>query len=278
MSFSDVQLRRVAMPLGTPTLQLARGVLELPHAGARTPDQDELFIQAVREDFPHVASRQLLPVGIPLNIPYLALQSTASRLAVSGVGSELETRFYGEFAADAERSIEYVTNKLLAVLRGWAAVDAHPSFIGVVFTLNFPLDDEDETPAAFLAQHHFSGDIPADQLQDALARVAVRVADTYFMTLAAANFESRSYERPVFPGQQLLQVRPWEGTVDASGVELTIDINNKLALINRAGDFAVDEDAVVTIMDLMRRAIASAPTTFVETGSVDMDALAPREA
>src|SRR5438105_2572491 len=104
------------MPLAPLTFVLARAVLELPNAASRTPDQDDRFIAAVRDDFPNVAARQLVPAGLPMSIPYLALQSTASRLAISPVGSELETRFYGEFEQDADRCIEYVTGKLLAAL------------------------------------------------------------------------------------------------------------------------------------------------------------------
>jgi hypothetical protein len=266
------------MPLAEPKFILARGVFELPVAAARTPDQDDRLIQALSDEFPSVAARQMLPAGLPSSLPYLALQSTASRLAISAVGSELETRFYGEYEEDAERCIEYLRRKCDAILRGWAAVDVTPSFVGLVLTLNFSFTEQDTSPAQFIAEHHLRQQIDPAALQDAMARISVRVDDTYFVTLAIANYELRTHERPVFSGQQLVQVRPWEGTVDDRGIELTIDINNRLALLNREGDFAVDEPALQAVFDLMNRAITSVPEEFVDTASLDVASLSQQEA
>jgi hypothetical protein len=102
--------------------------------------------------------------------------------------------------------------------------------------------------------------------------------DTYFVTLALGNYEQRAIQRPVFPGQQVLQVRPWEGTVQDRGIELTIDVNNKLALMNREGDFVVNEDTVRATIDIMRRAVEVAPEALVENASLDIDALVREEA
>lgn len=213
-----------------------------------------------------------------MGIPYLALQSTASRLAISAVGSELETRFYGDYEQDVDRSIDYLSGKVLAALRGWQAVDAPPAFIGVVLTLNLPFTVEDGEPARYIAERHLRQEVDASALQDAVARISVRVDETYFLTLAISNYETRAYDRPVFSGQQLLQVRPWEGTVEGRGIELTIDVNNKLALINREGDFTVDESTVASTLAMLKRAIQTAPTGFVENASLDLESLVHEEA
>jgi hypothetical protein len=266
------------MALPPPKFILARGVFELPVPAARTPDQDDRFIQAVREEFPNIAARQMLPMGLPSSLPYLALQSTASRLAISAVSSELETRFYGEYEEDAERCIEYLRRKLNATLRGWAAVGVTPSFVGLVMTMHFSFTEDDPSPAQFILEHHFRQEVHADALQDATAKVAVRADDTHFVTLTISNYEMRTHQRPVFSGQQLLQVRPWEGTVDDRGIELVIDVNNKLALINREGDIAVDDAALQGTFDLMIRAIATVPDDFVDAASLDVASLSPQEA
>lgn len=213
-----------------------------------------------------------------MGIPYLALQSTASRLAISAVGSELETRFYGDYEQDVDRSIEYMSGKILGALRGWEALETRPSLVGVILTLNFPFTDEEGDAAHYIAERHLRQQLEPGALQDAVARISVRVDDLYFLTLSLSNYERREYERPVFPGQQLLQVRPWEGTIDSRGIELTIDINNKLALIDREGDFTVDSSTVTAILALMRRVIATAPEEFVERAALDVDALAAEEA
>ena len=260
------------MALPQPRFVVARGVFELANPGPRTPDQDEAFIRAVQEEFPNVASRQLLPPGVPPSIPYLALQSTASRLAISPVGSELETRFYGDdYVADADRCLQYLGRKLDAILAGWLAIERPPSFLGVVTTLNLSFADRDDLgrPAQFILERHLRQEIDPDNLQDAQLRLSLRAGETHFATLAVANYESRMYERPVFSGQQLLQVRPWEGRVDDTGIELTVDVNNKLALINQQGEVTVDADQLHETMALLRRIIERAPEDFVEQAALD---------
>jgi hypothetical protein len=266
------------MALSDPKFVVARGVMELPGVSARTPAQDDVLIEALKGAFPDVAARQMLPAGLPTAIPYLALQSTASRLAISAVGSELETRFYGEFETDAARCLDYFTAKLIATLRGWAALDLEPSFLGVLVTINFPFDEAAPGPAEFIAAHHLRQEIEASSLQDAQARIAIRLEDTHFLSLQLSNYELRSYERPVFAGQRLLQVRPWEGEVDERGVELTIDINDKLALMTRDGNYTITEDELTRTMSLMRRAVELVPEQFVDRAAFNVSALTREEA
>jgi hypothetical protein len=148
-----------------------------------------------------------------------------------------------------------------------------------VLTLNLPFGDEEaSSPSQFIAEHHFRQEVDPNFLQDAAARISVRLNDTHFMSLAISNYETRTYQRPVFSGQALLQVRPWEGTVEARGIELTIDINNKLALINRDGDFVVDEAVVRSTIEFVRRAVQTVPEAFVENAALDLDALVREEA
>jgi hypothetical protein len=59
------------MPFPAPRFVVARGVFELRNVSARTPDQDDVLIEALKEAFPSVAARQMLPPGLPTTMPYL---------------------------------------------------------------------------------------------------------------------------------------------------------------------------------------------------------------
>lgn len=262
------------MALPEPMLMRARVVFELPAISVRTPDQDDAFIAAVQEEFPTLVARQMLPLGMPQNMPYLALQSTASRLAVSAVGSEMETRFYGDWATEPDRCLRYIREKVVATLGGWSALNLQPALLGAIVTINFSMPDPPNAAARFIAEHHLRQEVDPEALQDANMKVALKLNDSHFVSLGLANYEQRTFERPVFPGQQLIQVKAWEGEVEERGIELTVDVNNKPDLITKQGEVVVDEAYAMSTIDLLARVIARAPSEFVDTAALDIAALA----
>jgi hypothetical protein len=252
--------------IGSPTFQRGKVVLGLPKPGYRRPDLDDQFIRSVQNDFPVVASRQLLASEAPLQVPYLLLQSTASRLAVSAVGAEMEVAFYGEFANNYQLCREYLKRKSMAVIRGWAATtEVVPSLFGVLLTANFSFTTLGTSPVKHLLEHHLRpGIVNPSDVQDALAKIAVRVDDRYFVNAALSNFEIRQVERPLYPGQ-LVQVKAWEGDVVDFGISAEIDVNNRLTAFKQKTDPSVTAQEVDALLGLLDQVIESLPS-FVETG------------
>jgi hypothetical protein len=262
------------MPLPEPTFVMTHGVLQLPNPVIRDPGRDERFLEAVRGEFPNVINHQLLPQEAPPLVPHLTVSSTSSQLAVSAAQADFEVRFYGEYVNDLERGLEYVERKLKAILLGFQAADLAPSLIGLIATLHFSFRDaEDEEPAEHILRTHLRTEVDSSDLQDAMARIALRVRDTYFVTMTLSNYESRILERPIMPGLQTIRVRPWEGRVEDKGIELGLDINNNLEARTREQDPVVTEEGIRAVTQLLRDVATTTGPTFAESGTVSVDSL-----
>jgi len=256
------------MPLAPPKFVMAHAVLQPPGLSARDPSRDELFIQAVREQFPNVISRQFLPAEVPPQTPHLTLASSSSQLAISAAQADFEVRFYGDYRTEVDRGLEYVEKKLSAILAGYTALGIAPAGIGLIGTLQFTTAGEPESPAEHVLRTHVRPELDASTVQDALVRIALRVRDTYFVNLTVGNYESRVFERPMMPGLGPIRVRPWEGDVTDVGLELSIDINNTLEGRIKRTDPVVTEDGVRAVLGLLREVVLNQGPAFVETGEV----------
>jgi hypothetical protein len=217
----------------------------------------------------------VLPPEAPAAIPYLVLQSStgSSRVAMSPVGAEFDVRFYGDFSADRSQCFEYLRGKLGAAMSGWTALELQPAFFGLVVVANFSFADMNELPGEFLVSRHTRYEVAPEDLQDAVIRVSARVEDAYFLTLTLSNYETKTIERPVFPGMASVNVKPWEGDVAETGLQLTVDVNNRLTAITRQEDPTVDWEVVDQVVTLVERVAASAAGTFVETGTLNLEEL-----
>jgi hypothetical protein len=263
------------VPLAPSTFSRTHAVLQLPTISGRDPRQDEIFIAAVADEFPNVVSHQALAAETPLIAPHLVLASTSSQLALSAMQADFEVRFYGDYATDIERALEFVERKLRAILKGYDALGARPMMIGAIATLEFSFSDQQGAgPAEHILGTHLRIEVDPGVLQDALARVAVGLRDTYFLTMTVSNYESRILERPILPGLNAIQVRPWEGRLNDVGVQLTIDINNNLELRTREQTPIVTEAGLRAVMSLLRETATTAGPQFVEAATLSVSELA----
>jgi hypothetical protein len=260
------------MATPSPTFSRVHAVLQFPTIVGRDTRRDQLFIAAVKEEFPNVVSHQALPAETPLNAPHLVLASTSSQLALSAVQADFEVRFYGDYASDIEQALAYVERKLRVILGGFEAIDAQPMTMGVIATLEFSFQG-DERPTDHILATHLRTDVDPDDVQDALARVAVRLRDTYYVTMTVSNYETRSLMRPVLPGMNAIQVKPWDGKLEDVGVNLVVDINNNLEARLSDSPPVVTEIGVGAVMRLLREIATAAGPRFVEHGSVSVDEL-----
>lgn len=270
------------MALPDPVFESARAVFRLAGASLRRPDDDEPFIHAVRDEFPSVVARQIPPPEAPLSLPYLALNSStgSSRIALSSQGLDFDVRFYGDFASDRQRCLTYLATKLQTIMKGWAALGLEPAFLGIVVTLNFAFDASDDpaAAAAYVVEHHTKYEVAAGAVQEAQLRIGVRFEDTYFLNFSTSSYESKTVERPVFPGQTALQVKPWEGDIVARGIQLIVDLNNRLEAIQRREDPVVDAARVDAMLELLDQALARMARPFVESATLRVDELAREQA
>lgn len=255
-----------------------QGVIGIAEPIAMPASIDQAFIDAVRGEFATVVARQPVPDGAPLNLPHLMLQSTTSQLAVSAARADFQKQFYGEWAQDPEACFGYAARKLRAVLAGWDATPGQPSFVGVVLNVQFPFEGDGPTPVEQILTTMLRQQFDPSVVQDAQARVGVRLDDRHFVTLHASNYENKLLERPVLPGPQIIDVKPWEGRVEQVGVSVAIDVNNRLDAINRRADPAISVTDLDSVLGIVSNAARGAARTFVETGSYDIDALIPHEA
>lgn len=261
------------MPLPAPSYIQAQAVFNLARPIPRRPDIDEAFLNAVGTEFPTVANRQLLPQDAPAGAPHLIVQSTSSQLAVSSLDSNFQVRFYGEFLTDFNRCHEYLARKMEATLRGWEAVGAEPAVVGAVLGMNFSLDNEGGSDAVrHVLSTLVSAGVDPEVVHQANVALGLRVADHYFVNLSAANYELRTLNRPILPGAQTVVVAPWEGSISDAGVELTVDVNNRLASQQQGQHVVVDSAELERILEVHRNAASELGPAFLETGRVDLEA------
>ncbi len=269
---NDARVDCSRLPLHGPTLIAAHGVFGLREYRPRDGGRDAAFLAAVRSEFPNVLNHVNLPAEAPPNAPHLTLASSSSQLAVSSVQADFEVRFYGDYLNDIGRALEYVERKLAAVFVGFQAVDAPIALIGLIGTMNFSFADREDRPVDHILQTHLRTAVDPAEVQDAVARVAVRLRDTYFLNLTLSNYERRNLERPIMPGAPL-RIRPWEGRVDDTGLELAIDINNNLEARAQQRDPDVTIDGIRAVTNLLRNVATASGPMFADTGELSTESL-----
>jgi hypothetical protein len=262
------------MELTPPRLVSAHGVLGLPVSLPLSADVDEQLVVALRAHFPNVVMRQPPLVGMASEGPRLVLTSTSSQLAIAAGQADLEVRFYGEYESRPELCLKYAHDKLEAVRVALVAQGIPPAMVGLVMQLQYSFTTHDfgTTPVEHILTTHLKLQTDASQVEDAVARVAVRVAGKYFVSLRVAPYAIRLLERPIMPGTRSMIIKPWEGKLSDEGIGLTVDVNNTLEGRTLDGDPQVSEAGIAAVTDLVRRGVTEVGRSFVETGKLGSDA------
>lgn len=257
------------MALPPPRFLLVHVVLQAPFPIQRNPAMDERFIAAARREFPNILGRQALPPEAPSQVPHLTMGGSSSQLALSAAQVDFEVRFYGDYVTDLDRGLAYVEQKIRAVLSAYQAIDVVPSMIGLVATLRF-VTDSDIEPVNHMLTNHLRPEVDGETVQDAQTKIVLKVRDTYFVGLTLGNYESRKFERPIMPGMTEIRIRPWEGEVEDSGLELTLDINNNLEARTKRADPEVTEEGIASVVSLLREIATTTGPEFAETGNLSL--------
>jgi hypothetical protein len=261
------------MALPSAKLFLAHAVLGFAKPMPRDPSEVEKLTEQLRPAFPNLLARPLLPPEAPPQTPHLTLASTSAQVAVSALQADFQVPFYGDYLEDTSRSIEYIEAKVLAILGGLEALEVPVMTVGLIGTIRFSFGVDGPSAVDHILGTHLKLDVDASAVQDALARVAVRVRDTYYVTMTLSNYESRLLERPFLPNMQAVTVRRWEGKINDRGLDLNLDINNGLEGMTLGRDPEVTEEGVRAVTRMFKEVAEHAAPTFVENGRVDVDSL-----
>jgi hypothetical protein len=251
-----------------PHFDAARIVVGLPGPNFRGPDQDEMFMRAVRNEFPNTVNYQRLPSEASAQIPYLILQSTAARLSLSRQGAQVDVRFYGEFSNNFDACRKYLERKTQAVFDGFRALETIPSFVGIVVTSRYSFKGEDRTPIAHMLATHIRVDPGDNSIQDGVVKVSSRVDDRYYLLIQLATYEQKTVERAIFPGMTGIEVKPWEGNVEDSGIQVEVDVNNRLQAISEKRDPRVGPEDLANMFAVVERGVLEATPEFLERGQL----------
>lgn len=272
-STTAVAARRIKpMELPEPQVVAARGVLAFGEP-QQSPERDEDFIRAVQGEFPTLLARQLLPPGAPPNLARVDLASSSSRLTLSAIQAEFAVEFYGQHRERPPVALTYIKQKMEAVLGGLLSAGAKPAIVGLIATIHYSLGDHEPTAVVGeIIDRHLNGRQDVATTQDVSVRVAVRVADTHYASFGVGNYEVRGLNRPMMPGVPLV-VNSWDTSVQDQGIELTVDINNRLTSATRGEVSAVGVDEMAATYGLFERATLGAGPGYVESGIVDLDLL-----
>jgi hypothetical protein len=262
-----------AMALADPKFLGVQGILELAEIG-RDQARDDKFITAVSPEFRNIQNRQILNQDAPLQAPHLVLASQSSQLSLSAIQADFQVQFYGEYLTDIGRGLDYAERKLLAVFNALEAVGAGTTSIGLVAKFHFAHRDEDiETAPEQVLNTLTKVQVDAADLEDAQVRVALKVRDTYFVHLNVANYELRQFEQPIRPGMQNMRLRPWLGRVEETGVDLTVDINNKLEGRIKKADPEITSDGVTAVVGMLKHIATTCGPKFAESGEISVASL-----
>lgn len=243
-------------------------VLGFPAMYAQDQERDQRLISAVRSAFPIVTSHVALSGDAPTQAPHLVVASTSSQAALSRVQADFEVRFYDTYLHDVRSGLEYTREKIATLSQGLASVGIDVTTIGVIATLNFATETTRDA-VEHIATTHLRTSTNPSLLENAGARLAFKVADTYFVNLAVSNYESRVLERPIIPGAPF-RIRPWEGRIEEVGIELVVDVNNGLASRVQEQDVLATPESYLAALDLVEGAVTRVGPGFVSSGIVDL--------
>lgn len=255
--------------LSDPKILGVQGVFEL-HEMGRDQARDEQFIAAIRREFPHVQNRQMLPAEAPLQAPHLILASQSAKLSLSALSAEIEIQFYGELVTAVDNALEYAERKLNAVYDALSAVGVPTEIFGAVARIHYPRPDGDALTAPHrVLQTLTNVEIESNDLEDAGVKVALKVADTYFVHLSIENYETRKIEQAIRPGINM-PIQQWRGTTDETGIELAVDVNNKWKRRRTQEETDVSAEGLAATMALIHHLALEAGPHLVETGEISV--------
>jgi hypothetical protein len=265
------------MPLPDPNINGSHcaltGLLDQPVP--RSEGTSTRLAAALSAEFPSPGPIVPLPPGAPDDLPHMILRSRSSEVTFSSVQADFEVRFYDEYRRSFSNTREYVLSKMGAILLAWESIGAHPVFAEARLSLQYPMHERPDLPAAaaHLVETHLRNPIPPEHLQDAGIVLALHLADHYAVALNIGTFEARTITRQALAGTRQSVVRPWEGAVTDSGLQLDIAVNNRYYAVHHREHPRVTAEELEAVVNLAWRFGEHHATLLIETGGIDVATL-----
>lgn len=265
------------MPLPDPNINGSHCSLTtlLDEPVPRTENTSAQLVAALSSEFPSSGPIVPLPPGAPDDLPHMILRSRSSEVTFSGVQADFEVRFYDDYRRSFANTREYVLNKTRAILAAWDLIGAHPVFAEAQLTLQYSMHERPDLPgaAAHLVETHLRNPIPPEHLQEAGIVLSLHLADRYSLVLNIGAFEARVITRQALAGTRQSIVRPWEGTVTDSGLQLQIAVNNRYYAVHHREHPRVTAEELDAVVNLAWHFGEHHATALMETGGIDVAAL-----
>jgi hypothetical protein len=266
----------IRMPFPPLKIETAHGVIgvQLDEPQPRTKEASDALIAALRADFP--SSVQQIPVqaGAPAEVPHLVLQSKSSHVLFSRVQADFEARFFGTHEADPEQCRGFVAEKMSALLAAWESGGAQPVMTGMIVTLHFVMPDDSDTPAV---QHvlgkQLSADMSNEAVNEAKVQLGLRLHDHFFVTIGIGTYEGRQVNRAIVPGVSTAVIRPWDAELVEEGIEVTVDVNNRLRPQVEKKHTRVDQNEMLRVNNLAWDIVKRIAVPLARDGVLDISML-----
>jgi len=264
------------MPFPLQKIESAHGVIsvQLDEPQPRTHEAARALIAALKDDFP--SSTEQLPAepDAPAELPFLVLQSKSSHALFSRVQADFEARFFGGHERDPEQCREFVGQKMAALLAAWVNGGAQPVMAGMIVTLRFVVPDDSDTPAVqHVLAKQLNADLSNDSISDAKIQLGLRLHDHFFLTLGVGTYEGRQVNRAILPGVSTAVIRPWDAELVEEGIEVTVDVNNRLRPQIERKHTRVDEDEVLRVNNLAWDVVKRIAVPLARDGMLDVSSL-----
>jgi len=264
------------MPFPPLKIESAHGVIgvQLDEPQPRTAAASQALAAALSADFP--ASMQELPVqpDAPAEMPHLVLQSKSAHVLFSRVQADFEARFFGGHERNPEQCREFVGEKMSALLAAWTSGGAQPVMTGMIVTLHFVTPDDSEVPAVqHLLETHLNPHMNSDSVNEGKISLGLRLHDHYYLTLGISTYEGRQVNRVFGPGIGAAVIRPWDAEVVEEGIEVTVDVNDRLRALVQKKHTRVDRDEVLQVNNLAWDIVKRIAIPLASEGILDISTL-----
>lgn len=258
-----------SMPFTELKIHAAHGVLAVPvdQLAPRDEQADRALVAAFSSEYNHAALPKAVP---PDEEPPLILESRGGPLVFTRVQADLEVQFYGGHQTSAELCRNYFGDKMLRLLKVWQEVGAQPVWATIVIALKAPFEEGSDNPGAHLRDTYLSDGLADSAVHDVKAQLGIRVAEHYFVNLAVSPYEAKQVTRTGTSNSVTGVIRPWEGDITETGIDLNVEVNNRLRANVLRQHSRVDADELREMNDLSWDLVAHTATPFIRDGQLDL--------
>jgi hypothetical protein len=233
----------------------------------REPSRDNAIIQALAAEFPNVVSRPIGASGAPN--ASLVLASSSAQLSIGPGQAEFGVGFSEPLLSNRDQVIDYLRTKLGTVVAALHGLDVNVLTAGVVLLAQYSFGSESSAGVLRqLLETQIRGEVPVDDVADVQVRLALKVSDTYYVSLMVNNYETRNFQRIASPASPVISIRPWEGEVTDLGIQLAIDVNNRLGVRQAESDTVLGVGGMGDILDVVAAVAADTGPSFLERGRI----------